>query len=199
MKDHFINKAGSYEANNKRVQNVANIADTVIATIDFDPSMQLMDFGSGTGLLLERIAPQVKKISAVDISPSMMAQLLVKQDSIDCDLETLQIDLEKQDIDKKYDGIISSMTMHHIADIRAMFKKFYRMLNEGGFIAIADLDTEDGSFHDEDTGVHHFGFDRSAFLEQARHVGFKNLQITDANIINKPHADFGVFLLTAYK
>ena len=30
-------------------------------------------------------------------------------------------------------------------------------LNSVGFIAIADLDTENGSFHDEDTGVFHQG------------------------------------------
>jgi hypothetical protein len=41
---------------------------------------------------------------------------------------------------------------HHVRDIGAMFRRFHEMVNPEGFIAIADLDKEDGSFHTEDPG-----------------------------------------------
>lgn len=66
-------------------------------------------------------------------------------------------------------------------------------------IAIADLDSEDGSFHTENTGVFHSGFDRSAFLSSAKSAGFKDLEIVDASIAHKPHGDYSVFLLTGKK
>ena len=55
-KDHFAEKASSYEQNRERVDNVAQIARAISNAIQFQPAMELMDFGSGTGLLLERIA-----------------------------------------------------------------------------------------------------------------------------------------------
>ncbi|WP_372986705.1 methyltransferase domain-containing protein [Marinobacter sp.] len=81
-KDYFAHKADTYEQNRDRVDNVTNIANTILEKAHIDPSMHLMDFGSGTGLLLERIAPHVQKITAVDISPSMNRQLSEKRASL---------------------------------------------------------------------------------------------------------------------
>ena len=57
--DHFAHKADSYEQNQDRVDNVQQIADAIRERIKLDKGMQVMDFGAGTGLLLERIAPHV--------------------------------------------------------------------------------------------------------------------------------------------
>ena len=195
--DHFAEKAGSYELNPDRVDNVQNIANSILQTISFDSAMQIMDFGSGTGLLLEKIAPHVGKITAVDVSSSMNDQLQAKLGKLGCNVEILPVDLVKVTLDRQFDGIISSMTMHHIADIEAMFCKFHAMLRAGGFIAISDLDLEDGSFHEQDTGVFHPGFDRAKFADAATAAGFKKVQLSTASVVHKPHGDFPVFLLTA--
>lgn len=195
--DHFAQKAQTYEHNPNRVDNVQNIADAITSTLSLTPDMHLMDFGSGTGLLLERIAPHVAKITAVDISPAMNAQLAAKRENLGCDLAMREIDLEKDTLDDTFDGIISSMTMHHVQDIPAMLAKFNALLNPGGFIALADLDSEDGSFHgDNDTGVYHQGFAREAIAEQAREAGFNDVTITTASVVHKDSGDFSVFLLT---
>jgi cyclopropane fatty-acyl-phospholipid synthase-like methyltransferase len=197
--DHFANKAGVYEQNKNRVDNVANIAQGILDTIPFNLSMHVIDFGSGTGLLLEKIAPFVGKITAVDISKAMNQQLRNKQNQLGCPVEILEVDLTTADIPFQVDGIISSMTMHHVENIAAMFNKFYTMLKPGGFIAIADLDTEDGSFHTEDTGVFHNGFDRTAFAQSATNAGFQSAKVTSASEIQKSNGAYGVFLLTAFR
>ena len=197
--DHFENKADSYELDKDRVTNVENIANAVLDNVRFNKDMHIMDFGSGTGLLLERVAPFVKKITAVDISKSMNKQLNDKRKYLSCELEILEMDLSKTKLDKKYDGIISSMTMHHIKDIQTMFNDFYTMLNDNGVIAIADLEIEDGSFHTEDTGVFHPGFVREAFLNTAIKAGFKNVKIISASVVQKPQGKYSVFLLTGDK
>lgn len=195
-KDYFSHKAHSYEQDNNRVDNVGNIADAIRQQITLSSQMHLLDFGSGTGLLLERLAPQVKKITAVDISTSMNQQLAEKQDKLPCELAIIQANLEQEDIGGAFDGIISSMTMHHIRDITAMFAKFRQMLLPGGFIAIADLDKEDGSFHTDDTGVCHFGFEHQEIAAAARHAGFTAVKIRNVSVARKPHGDYPVFLLT---
>lgn len=197
--DHFASKADSYEQNPNRVDNVANIAHAILSAFEFNRSMHIMDFGSGTGLLLERIAPHVGKVTAVDVSKSMNRQLQEKRDRLPCELDILEVDLATSDIPLQVDGIISSMTMHHIGDIGAMFKKFYAMVKGGGFIAISDLDAEDGSFHTEDTGVFHQGFDREEFAKAASEAGFQSVKVSSASVVHKPQGDFGVFLLTAIR
>lgn len=129
----------------------------------------------------------------------MNEQLEAKRETLNCNLEILEMDLSKSKLNKKFDGIISSMTMHHIKGVKEMFANFYSMIDESGFIAIADLDLEDGSFHTEDTGVFHLGFDRDEFLNIAKEVGFNKLKISPASIAYKPYGKFPVFLLTGYK
>ena len=195
--DHFAHKAGSYDASQGRVDNVQNIADAIRGAFPLDRSMHLMDFGSGTGLLLQKLAPHVGTITAVDVSPSMQSQLRAKQATLACAVEIVEIDLEVNDLARTFDGIVSSMTMHHIRDIDAIFGKFHSMVREGGFIAIADLDLEDGSFHAEDTGVHHLGFDRAGIARSAADAGFRMVQVTSASVVHKDSRDYPIFLLTA--
>jgi len=198
-KDYFEHKAQRYEEEVKRVDNVQNIADAMLQNITYTKTMELMDFGSGTGLLTSKVAPFVKKITAVDMSKAMNEVLKTKLDSFPCELDIIELDLSQNEINQKFHGIVSSMTIHHVEDILALFKKFYAMLVEGGTIALADLDREDGSFHQEDTGVFHFGFDRDEFLQTAKEAGFKNLNIQLVSVVSKPYGDYPIFLLTGEK
>ena len=201
-KDFFAHKAKEYEENEKRVSNVQNIADGILKSINYTKEMNILDFGSGTGLLTQEIAPYVKKITAVDMSIAMNEVLREKIDGFACDLEVLELDITSQEYKHKLsnlDGIISSMTIHHINDTEDLFKKFYDLLNENGTIGLADLETEDGSFHTSDTGVFHFGFDKDEFLKVAKKVGFKDLKIETISVSSKPHGEYPIFLLTGKK
>jgi len=197
--DHFEHKSKSWDMKSRRVQNAKGIADLIVKNIELSPTMELMDFGAGTGLLSYFVSPYVDKIVAVDNSPSMLEEFKKKCDEFDCETEVIQKDLSCETLKRKFDGIISSMTIHHVEDMKALFSKFYDMLKSGGFIAIADLDSEDGSFHSDNAGVFHHGFDREILASVAKEAGFKNITFNLANTINKPHRDFSVFLLTAYK
>jgi len=198
-KDYFASKAKDYDKEQKRVDNVANISNAILKNITLKPNMYLVDFGSGSGLLLENIAPYVEKITAIDVSASMNNVLKEKLNNIDCNVDILELDLSTTNVDLKVDGIISSMTMHHIKDVEAMFKKFYKMLKPNAFIAIADLNTEDGSFHKVDTGVEHFGFEPSHLAQKAKNAGFKDIQTMQCSTIIKPYGEYEVFLLIAKK
>lgn len=200
--DYFAHKAHAYEDNQKRVSNVQNIADGILKEITYTKEMHILDFGSGTGLLTQEIAPHVKAITAVDMSISMNEVLRAKIDDFDCELKVLELDITKEKYTDKLisiDCIISSMTIHHIQDTEDLLQKFYDMLNENGTIGLADLEIEDGSFHTDDTGVFHFGFDKDKFLNIAQKVGFKDLKIETVSVASKPHGEYPIFLLTGRK
>ena len=197
--DLFEKKSKSWDMKSNRVQNAKSIAELIIENIDLEKNMRLMDFGAGTGLLSYFIAPHVDTIVAVDNSPSMLEKFREKSAEFACKTEVLEVDLSTKDIEQKFDGIISSMTIHHLEDTKKLFQKFYDMLEMDGFIAIADLDSEDGTFHSDNRGVFHFGFERETLENIAKEVGFKNISFQLANEINKPQQNFTVFLLLAQK
>lgn len=202
-KDHFKHKASTYDKAQRRLDNVGNIANAIINNCQLMPTMHLMDFGSGTGLLLERIAPFVNKITAIDTSPSMNEQLENKRCTLLCDLEILPINIGDNKWtdhhNNRFDGIISSMTLHHIKDIQPLLYTFYATLKPSGFIALADLFTEDGSFHAKESGIYHYGFDPAEMIALAARAGFINIDIQGISHVKKPQGDYPVFLLTAIK
>ena len=199
-KDYFAGKAHTYENNAARVTNVHTIADAILEKIIYDrENTHLMDFGSGTGLLTSQVAPYVRKITTVDISASMNEVLREKMDAMACEIEMRECDLVTTELEECYDGIISSMTIHHVEDVQALLRKFYRLLKSGGTIALADLDKEDGSFHTENTGVFHFGFDQETFASWAKSAGFEDINIEIVSIAKKPYGEYPIFLLTGRK
>ena len=199
-KDYFAGKAHTYENNAARVTNVHTIADAILEKIIYDrENTHLMDFGSGTGLLTSQVAPYVRKITTVDISASMNDVLRGKLDAMACEIEMRECNLVTTELEECYDGIISSMTIHHVEDVQALLRKFYRLLKSGGTIALADLDKEDGSFHTENTGVFHFGFDQNEFAAWARHAGFEEVNIEIVSSAKKPYGEYPIFLMTGYK
>ena len=197
--DYFAHKSKSWDMNSRRVKNAKSIAELILKNIPISNNMTVMDLGAGTGLLSYFIAPMVDKVVAVDNSPSMLEEFRAKSPEFECQTDAIYVDIMKYGCKKCYNLIVSSMTIHHIQDIKALFLKLYELLQVDGYIAIADLDIEDGTFHSDDTGVCHFGFDRDEICSIAKEVGFEDIQIETASIINKPHRDFSVFLLTAKK
>ena len=197
-KDLFADKSKSWDMNSRRVKNAQAIANLILKNINLNKNMHIMDFGAGTGLLSYFISEHVNKITAIDNSPSMLEKFREKSPLFACHTEVLELDLSKELPNNLiYDGIISSMTIHHIQDIEDIFIKMYNMIPKDGFIALADLDTEDGTFHSNNEGVFHFGFDRNDLKKIAQKVGFKDICFETANAIRKPHQTFSVFLMIA--
>jgi len=101
-------------------------------------------------------------------------------------------------------ALVSSMTLHHVRDIPRLARIFFSMLHAGGHIALADLATEAGDFHPDNTGVHHFGFDADWLRATFATAGFANARTTLAHTVRKQLAsgetkDFPILLLTADK
>ena len=89
------------------------------------------------------------------------------------------------------------MTLHHVADVPALFRQFARHLRPGGQVALADLDEEDGSFHETAVGIHHCGFSREQIKAWLEDSGFQEIHLETATVIRKEGKDYPVFLATA--
>ena len=198
MQDHFKDKAENWDNGAIRKSTPLAISEAIQKRIQLTKEMSIMDFGVGTGLLGFEIAKKVKKVYGVDMSASMLVKLEEKN-TPELSIEAIQQDIVKEPLTLTFDGVVSSMTLHHVENLEAFFQSIYKNIYEGGFLAIADLEEEDGTFHSDNTGVHHFGFTKDLLCETIEKCGFKNVVFENITTINKPQKDFGVFLLTASK
>jgi hypothetical protein len=72
-------------------------------------------------------------------------------------------------------------------------------LNPDGYLAIADLYPEDGSFHGPDVDVH-FGFDPEDLTKILKLIGFKNIGYKSVfDVKRESGIKYPVFLLVAQK
>jgi hypothetical protein len=90
-----------------------------------------------------------------------------------------------------------------VPGVAPLFRQWHELLLPGGLLCIADLDTEDGSFHGDNTGVFHFGFDREHLKRLLRETGFHDLKDTTATTMMRDteagKRAFPVFLITGRK
>jgi len=198
----FDVEAAKWDQNAGRVKLANDVADAIIRVINPGKELDVLDFGCGTGLVTLRLQPYVRSITGVDSSPGMLGMLEGKKTKLGLDnVHTQAVDFEKGGIvEGTYDLIISSMTLHHVPDTDALFRLWRNLLKPEGRICFADLDTEDGSFHSDNTGVCHFGFHRESLNKLLSECGFRNvLDITAATVVKDidgiRRKEFPVFLI----
>lgn len=196
LHDNFKDKAKDWDKNSNT--NTKTVGGAILEKISLHREMELLDFGTGTGILGFEIARHVKKIYGVDTSHSMLEELRAKNRP-ELSIEPLYQDIITSPLQRTFDGLISSMTLHHIEDLHRFFSTIHTNIQEDGFIAIADLELEDGNFHSDNSGVFHFGFDTDKLCHIVKFCGFKDVECVQVNTIKKPNHEYGVFLLTARK
>jgi len=199
MSDLFDEKAADWDAGDMKQRLSNAIGSSIVDRVNLEADMQVMDFGAGTGLISSFVVPHVKSITAVDISPAMLAKLAEKPEFQGKAVTVCQ-DILEQPLDTKFDLIISAMAMHHVQDTDKMVHTFAAHLNAGGMVALADLEKEDGSFHPADVeGVYHAGFDQDALKVKFVQAGFKDIQFQTAVTVHKEGKSYPVFLMVAKK
>jgi cyclopropane fatty-acyl-phospholipid synthase-like methyltransferase len=204
-KRDFDKDAASWDEKPIRIEMANNVGSAIISTISLNKNMKAMDFGCGTGLLTLYVAPLVGSVTGVDSSQGMLDTLNAKIAKLNItNVTTRLIDSDNFVMPKKYDLIVSSMTMHHIEKVELLIKNFYDLLLPNGYLCIADLDPDDGRFHEDNTGVFHYGFERSKMTEIFTSAGFQDTSSKTAMEIQRPDTNgelrlFKIFLVTGNK
>ena len=203
-RSRFDEIAAQWDDSPMRAGIAAAVADAIAAAIPLDPHWRALEYGCGTGLVGARLAPRLGHLLATDLSPGMLAVLREKAAAAGLDrITTRVLDLTTMaPPEDRFDLIFSSMTLHHISDVRALVRTFDVMLVSGGWVALADLDAEDGSFHGPEVpGVAHHGFDRAQMERWLHEAGFTAVTFRTAHTVEKNRDGearrYPVFLATA--
>lgn len=199
MPDLFEEKAKDWDANEMVTALSSAVGASILNHTPLHERMSVLDFGAGTGLISTHVAPLVERVVAIDISQAMLDKLASKPE-LKGKVETICQDITEDPLDERFDLVMSAMAMHHVEDTAGLVQVFSEHLNDGGTIALADLDSEDGSFHPSETqGVFHFGFDRDELRPMLETNGFREVEFFTAHTVNREGKNYPIFLVTARK
>jgi 2-polyprenyl-3-methyl-5-hydroxy-6-metoxy-1,4-benzoquinol methylase len=195
--DLFADKAAEFDALPLPQRISEGVSAALLARVPLRADQTVLDFGAGTGLLTGRVAPRVASVTAVDVSPAMLAQLAAKPE-LQGRVESVCQDLIAAPLGRTFDRVVSAMALHHVEDTAALLRALFAHLAPGGRVALADLDSEDGTFHPPGVeGVFHHGFERARLAEQLRAAGFVGVAIDTACTVEKEGRSYPIFLATA--
>jgi ubiquinone/menaquinone biosynthesis C-methylase UbiE len=205
-KRDFDPMAATWDENPVRVKMAQDVARAIRETVKLRPDMDVLDFGCGTGLLTLNLQPLVGTITGVDSSRGMLDILERKIRAQGYrNVRTRLVDLDKGDtLEGSYDLVVCGMTLHHIPEIQQLIDRFVAVLKPHGILAIADLDCDEGKFHESNEGVFHAGFDRCAMQKYFRNAGLRDIRNRTAAIVRKPGPagemrTFTVFVMSGRK
>lgn len=202
----FDKKAASWDENPGRVRLASDIAGAILGEKILAADMNVLEFGCGTGLLTLKLSPLVGSVTGVDTSPGMLGVLQAKiKEQGSTNIKTQLLDPAPGGVlDGCYDAVISSMTLHHVKEIAPLFAQFHSVTAPGGYVFLADLDSDEGKFHGENHTVFHDGFDRQMLEKILSEAGFSDVRDKTAAIVERPLDDgavqtFSIFLITCRK
>lgn len=203
--NEFDIKAAEWDMNPMHWDRSEAIANEIKSLIPLNKGMSAMEYGAGTGITSFLLKDYVKEILLMDNSSEMVKVMNSKIAATNVkNMTAINFDLEHNDYTGgKFDIIYTQMVLHHVINIDNIITRFQALLNPGGYLAIADLYTEDGSFHGEGFDGH-LGFDmedlsnkllRNNFLK----VFHKECFIIDRKVSEDVTKKFPVFLMIGNK
>ena len=193
----FDERARTWDTPERRARAEA-VADAIRAVVPLTREMRAIEVGAGTGLLGLALARDVGELVLADPSAGMLEvareKLAVHGDG---SVSAIQLDLLADPPPQPpFDLAVSLLVLHHLPDTAAALRAIRALLRPGGRLALADLETEDGSFHSPDAeGIHHRGFDPDRLAATATDAGFVDVSVSRAMVLEREDRQFPLLLL----
>ncbi len=190
----------------ERVARAHEVAEALAAAVPIERGSRAIELGAGTGLLglaiRDRVGSErIPELLLTDASSGMLEVAAAKIGDRHLDgvrVARFDIAADPPPDGAPFDLALSLLLLHHVEDTTAVLRGVAGLLRPGGWIALSDLDTEDGTFHAaEAEGIHHHGFDRAALRELAAAAGFEDVRISNAGEMERDGRRYPLFLLVA--
>lgn len=135
--------------------------DDAIARARLQPNAVVADIGTGTGFVIQGLAPLVRKVYGFDESPEMLAiarRNLAKFQNV----ELIEAPGHKLPMsDGSLDAVFANMYLHHVPDPAVAIAEMGRVLKPGGVLVLTDADEHDQNWMREAMADRWLGFKRS--------------------------------------
>jgi len=144
IKSHFEREAAEFDETILRlIPHYTEMIEALVLSIPFkkDEQINVIDLGCGTGTVSKKIKTAFpnSKISCLDIAENMIK---IAQNKLGEKIDCYVCNFYDFNFDKKYDVIVSSLALHHLAndeDKKMFYEKIYKALNKNGVFYNADV------------------------------------------------------------
>jgi ubiquinone/menaquinone biosynthesis C-methylase UbiE len=160
--------------------------DDIIARLQGNPGLEILDLGCGTGRLVHRLVHELPdaKVAGIDISEGMLDCARQR-----CDGLTDRVDLRHGDSehlpfpDRTFDAVVCVHSFHHYPRQREVMREVARVLKPGGRMLLVDANRDswwgwalfDGVVASIERNVHHCSARRFTWLAEV--AGFERCRI----------------------
>ena len=144
------------------------VEEAIVKFLAARPIENLLDAGTGTGRMLELLAPHAKRAVGIDVSPEMLA---IARDRLARDgLSQVQVRLGDiyrlpfpnggtgADRESGFDAVLFHQVLHYLDDPGAAVAEAARVMRPGGRLAIADFAPHGLEFLRDDYAHRRLGF-----------------------------------------
>jgi len=190
----------------KKIERAKVVAREIINFIQPNQKLSAFEFGCGTGLLSFELKDSFNRITLADNAEEMIKVLKEKiQVAGIKNFDPLLIELLGEDINlPMQDVVYTLMALHHIPDINSILKTFNSIITENGYLCIADLVKEDGSYHAHESNFNEQnGFDRKelteVLLNNNFNVVFYNVCYVIERVVDNEVKRYPLFLMISKK
>jgi ubiquinone/menaquinone biosynthesis C-methylase UbiE len=110
-----------------------------------DDAGRLLDIGTGTGRVLELLAPRVSRGLGIDASKAMLALARARLSRAGCAQCAVRLgDMYRLPLgDASFDLVVLQMVLHHAEDPAGVLTETARVLRSGGIVIVIDLAAHD--------------------------------------------------------
>jgi ubiquinone/menaquinone biosynthesis C-methylase UbiE len=138
-----------------------DVEEAIVRLLRQAPIESLLDAGTGTGRMLELLAPQIKRGVGVDVSPEMLA---IARDRLErahvhhCQVRMADIFRLPFAGEEGFDAVLFHQVLHYLDDPAAAIADAARVLKPGGRILVADFAPHALEFLREELAHRRLGF-----------------------------------------
>ena len=113
-----------------------------VLTFDSQAEISVLDLGAGTGLFSQQVAQKYPHahFDLYDVADQMLNVARLRFQGSPHKIHTIVGDYRELDTSRRYDLVISSLSIHHLSDEekRMLFRKIYAVLNKPGMFVNID-------------------------------------------------------------
>jgi len=170
----FADAAGEWDATRSALYGARSDLAATLALLD--PTWTVGDLGCGTGVLSSALAPMVRRVIAVDASPTMLdsararCAMFRNVDVRDGALEALPIEACTLDV------AILMLVLHHVAEPVRVLREARRVLRHGGQLLVCDMRAHEREDYRQTMGHVWLGFERQVLDEWCEQAGFTHVR-----------------------
>jgi ubiquinone/menaquinone biosynthesis C-methylase UbiE len=182
---YFAERAADWDTIRALHAPEERVEAALASMIGTKPYRSLLDLGTGTGRVLELLAPSAARAVGVDQSAAMLSLARARIDQAGLrQVQLRQGDIYAPPVERDgYDLIVIHQVLHFLDDPARALKEAARALSPGGRLAVVDFDAHDQEFLRADFAHRRLGFAISeieGFLAEAGLVGVRSTRVPPA-------------------